>query len=242
NLVALPRELGALTRLRCLDLYDTEIKILPESCINKLCNLEIIDFGFHCKLPIEIRNWPKLREFRHLRSDMMPRGIEKLSSLEVLVSTPFYNCIEELAALKDKTNLRELYLYWSEDRDAKDDDMVLEGLLPHPNLKRLVISRFLGLNFPKWMGSSSSDRLLPNLVRLELSYCMRCENLPALGMLPCLRDLMIRNLDSVKCLGREFYYQQQEEEESTQITTTSSILFPSLVNLRIDNMENLEEW
>ncbi|KAI3904897.1 hypothetical protein MKX01_004227, partial [Papaver californicum] len=203
---------------------------------------------------------------------MMPRGIEKLSCLEILDSAivrkeaeeDIYSGIEELAALnslqilsisnleivrggieyvkraklQDKTNLSELYLYWSEDRDDEDDDMVLEGLLPHPNLKRLQICCFLGLNFPKWM----SDRLLPNLVGLRLWYCRRCEKLPALGMLPCLRHLEIWNLDSVKCLVREFYYQQQEEEESIQTTTTSSILFPRLVELNICDMENLEEW
>ncbi|XP_026438496.1 disease resistance protein RGA2-like [Papaver somniferum] len=274
KLDALPAELEALTRLRCLNLYGTKIKVLPESCVKNLCNLEIVDFGSSCELPKEIKNWPKLRQFRHMRKDdMMSRGIEKLTCLETLdpYMVRILSGIEELAALnslqvlritnlenvsgiedaeraklKDKHHLRELYLDWSNQHIYYiDEDMVLEGLRPHPNLRKLRICEFSGLNLPKWMGSSSSNCLLLNLVELEVSYCRRCEKLPALGMLPCLRNLTIHTMSSVKCLGGEFYYQQQEEEESTQKSTTTAssfLLFPSLVELQINYMHNLEEW
>ncbi|XP_026428281.1 putative disease resistance protein RGA1 [Papaver somniferum] len=87
KLDALPREVGALARLRCLDLSHTKIKVLPEACISNLCNLEIIQFG-SCELPKEIKNLPKLRIFKHWREneDEMPRGIETLTCLEVLES------------------------------------------------------------------------------------------------------------------------------------------------------------
>ncbi|XP_026428367.1 putative disease resistance protein RGA3 [Papaver somniferum] len=60
---ALPIELGALTGLRRLNLIDTNIQELPESCITNLCNLEIVRLGWECELPKEIKNWPKLRIF-----------------------------------------------------------------------------------------------------------------------------------------------------------------------------------
>ncbi|XP_026451270.1 disease resistance protein RGA2-like [Papaver somniferum] len=59
-LEALPKDLGALTRLRSLDLKGTRIAALPESCISKLCNLEMVDLGYMCQLPREIKNWPKI--------------------------------------------------------------------------------------------------------------------------------------------------------------------------------------
>ncbi|XP_026416794.1 putative disease resistance protein RGA4 [Papaver somniferum] len=113
TLDALPSELGALTRLRCLDLSYSSIQELPESCISNLCNLEIVELGEYCKLPKEIKNWPKLRIFAHSRKDdVMPRGIERLTCLETLnynarneneicgsPSNKSYGGIEELAGL-----------------------------------------------------------------------------------------------------------------------------------------------
>ncbi|XP_026428384.1 putative disease resistance RPP13-like protein 1 [Papaver somniferum] len=111
NLDALPSELGALTQLRCLDFKGTSIKILPESCISNLSNLEMVKLGENCKLPKEIKNWPRLRIFTHGRfDDVMPRGIERLTCLEKLedymvrkeneiCGSSGNNGIEELAGL-----------------------------------------------------------------------------------------------------------------------------------------------
>lgn len=88
NLKFLPREIGKLIRLRWLDLSHTEIKVLPDSCIKNLCNLELLHFGENCELPKEIKKIPKLRILKHWREnkDEMPRGIETLTGLEVLHS------------------------------------------------------------------------------------------------------------------------------------------------------------
>ncbi|XP_026405625.1 putative disease resistance protein RGA4 [Papaver somniferum] len=172
-----------------------------------------------------------------------------INSLQVLHITSLENVIggikeAEKAKLKDNTNLRELHLHYSANRVDEDDDMVLEGLQPHSNLRELEIREFLGLNLPKWIGSSSNC-LLPNLVTLYLYNCSCCEKLPALGMLPCLKDLWISKMKSVKWLDTEFYHQQQRKEEDSNTqnsSTTTSALFPSLVNLDFFGMENLEEW
>ncbi|XP_026417013.1 disease resistance protein RGA2-like isoform X1 [Papaver somniferum] len=296
NLDALPSELGALTRLRCLDLEYTGIKELPESCISNLCNLEIVKLGEYCKLPKEIKNWPKLRIFTHERfDDVMPRGIERLTCLETLnynarneneicesPSNKSYGGIEELAGLnslrvleirklenvrggiedgetaklKDKQHLRELHLEWGSTGGDDDqvrssrsvkDTAVLEGLQPHSNLKHLHIYRFSGLNLPKWMMGCSLSNFLPNLVLIDFTDFNNCEQLPALGMLQFLRDLRIARMKSINRLGEEFYYQQEnreeeEEESSSSDTAKRSSLFPSLVELHICELENLEEW
>lgn len=153
------------------------------------------------------------------------------------------------AKLKDKVNIRYLCLIWGSIFEDDDDvqNMVLEGLEPNVNLKKLEVNYFPGLEFPKWMGSSTC---LPTLVEIILWGCIRCEKLPALGLLPCLSVLEIWKMKSVKCLGDEFYYQQEEEKRirscnnilggTTKNATTMS-LFPSLIRLKL-SMENLEEW
>ncbi|XP_026437133.1 putative disease resistance RPP13-like protein 1 [Papaver somniferum] len=300
TLKVLPSEVGALTRLRCLDLSFTMIKVLHEPGISNLCNLESIHFG-KCELPKEIRNLPKLRIFKHWRDneDEMPRGIQTLTCLEVLESyvvrnteTTSYSCgdggiIKELASLnnlqklkisylefvrggmdaerallKDKINLHDLCLKWGsifyedeeivfdEELESLEPNEVLEGLEPNHSLRDLRLFGFPGSKLPKWMGSSIC---LPNLVEIKLWYCNKCEKLPALGLLPCLKVLEIEVMRSVKCLGEEFYYQQHEEGRISNsgrngigscsaASPTTGSLFPSLIVLQICQMENLEEW
>lgn len=148
----------------------------------------------------------------------------------------------ERAKFKDKQNIRMLVLYW-EDLVANNTDLVLDGLQPHPNLKELKIHGFSGLKLPKWMASFS---WLPNLVKLSLSNFKRCEELPALGMLPCLKVLWIDEMSSVKCLGEDFYYQEEESKGSGKATAAATTIaaasFLSLVELRIEYMRNLERW
>ncbi|XP_026431047.1 disease resistance protein RGA2-like [Papaver somniferum] len=181
------------------------------------------------------------------------RGIEELSSLNSLQELWIYNLEyvrsgvdAKRARLKDKINLRDLSLHWSSILDDGDEitfDEALEGLQPHPSLIDLRIYACPGLKLPKWMGSPNC---FPNLVKIELGGCNRCEKLPALGMLPCLQFLYIALMKSVKCLGEEFYYQQEVKEEerisSSRSNVTTISLFPSLNELNIYCMENLEDW
>ncbi|KAI3977931.1 hypothetical protein MKX01_004629 [Papaver californicum] len=209
----------------------------------------------------------------------MPRGIEKLTLLQVLMpfivrkedDTCSYNSssssIHELAdlkslqklmmvnlenvrggkteeeteKLKDKKNIQDLDLRWNfkeeeEEEAVNNYAMVLEGLQPDPNLEILRIVGFPGLKTPKWMGSSSC---LANLVELKFNDCKSFTKLVGLGQLPCLQILEIERMDSVKCLGKEFYFQQDEEETKGSAATT---LFSLLTELIIRELEDLEEW
>ncbi|XP_026430907.1 putative disease resistance protein RGA4 [Papaver somniferum] len=274
KLNVLPRDLGSLTRLRCLDLTGTDIKVLPESCISSLCNLEVMVFG-DCKLPKEIKHWPKLRVLIHdrergempidtetltcietLESYMVRRNGEKtisyssvsisgieelanLNNLQVLKIVDLGNGIDaERAKLKEKINLRHLCLKWGTFFELYhmgfDEEAVLEGLEPHPNLRELEIYGFKGKRFPKWMSSSNC---LPNLVKLNLSGYSGSDSLLSLGMLPCLEVLEICMAYYVEFLGEEFYYQQEEISSTTTIS-----LFPSLIHLNVRDMETLKEW
>eukprot|EP00268_Persea_americana_P054699 TRINITY_DN6291_c0_g1_i5.p1 TRINITY_DN6291_c0_g1~~TRINITY_DN6291_c0_g1_i5.p1 ORF type:complete len:1110 (+),score=191.03 TRINITY_DN6291_c0_g1_i5:1029-4358(+) len=133
------------------------------------------------------------------------------------------------ANLKQKQNLHVLVFSWSHcDNNAvvgENVEQVLEGLEPHPNLKKLRVDEYAGIRYPRWM----SDLLLPNLTEVELANCRRCESLPSFGQLPFLKVLTIRGMDGVKCIDTAFYGKN----------VTSG--FPSLKQLTITDMPNLEE-
>ncbi|KAJ8646327.1 hypothetical protein MRB53_008075 [Persea americana] len=134
------------------------------------------------------------------------------------------------ANLKLKQNLHTLGFSWSSyDSDAvfgETVEQILEGLEPHPNLKKLLVDEYMGIRFPRWM----NDLLLPNLTEIALLNCRRCESLPSFGQLPFLRVLTIYGMDAVKCIDNAFYGS----------TVTSG--FPSLKELTIRDMPNLEDF
>ncbi|KAF3944272.1 hypothetical protein CMV_029242 [Castanea mollissima] len=134
------------------------------------------------------------------------------------------------AKLKEK-EIFDLGLYWSFGRD--EDEKVLEGLQPHPNLKSLTIKLYGGKKFPSWVGLSS---LYHNLIEINLRDCRACEEVPTLGQLPCLRVLRIRGMGKVRCIGSEFYFYS---DGSYRNTTT---LFSALRELSFGEMDSLEEW
>jgi hypothetical protein len=73
------------------------------------------------------------------------------------------------ANLKEKQHLHGLSLWWSTERGVNasdvnvDDEMLLEVLQPHPNLKELCLRCNWGSRLPNWLLS------LTNLVKFELN-------------------------------------------------------------------------
>ncbi|XP_077225822.1 putative disease resistance protein RGA1 [Tasmannia lanceolata] len=133
------------------------------------------------------------------------------------------------ANLKSKKDLRELELSWGDDDgDVEMHEEVSEGLEPHGNLKYLQIRDYEGIRFPGWIQNS----LLTNLVNVSLSNCRRCENLPPLGQLPSLKNLVTSGMSALKQINNEFYGN----------STLNGFSFPSLKSLLLWDMENLEMW
>ncbi|XP_030940125.1 putative disease resistance protein RGA1 [Quercus lobata] len=136
------------------------------------------------------------------------------------------------AKLVEKAKVYKLGFYWSGNREGNhnNDEEVLEGLQPHRYLKSLRIDGFGGEKFPSWMLTSHDARdgflLYDNLINIKLIDCKKCEVLPTLGLLPCLRDLEISGMDNVRSIGTEFYGNYNDGGYD-------KILFPCLRSLEL---------
>ncbi|GLU17950.1 hypothetical protein SLE2022_342860 [Rubroshorea leprosula] len=145
------------------------------------------------------------------------------------------------ANLKEKTGILWLKLWWRDfgkRYNANEQEEVLEGLQPHPNLKSLSIDSYMGKSFPSWMMSDGAIFLSNNLVELELWGWHNCEHIPSLGLLPSLKSLQIISFKNVKRMGHKF--------DTTRSNSPGGVepikLFPALRVLRLVDLESLEEW
>ncbi|KAK9276818.1 hypothetical protein L1049_006354 [Liquidambar formosana] len=143
------------------------------------------------------------------------------------------------ANLLAKRNMYKLKFRWSSKREGNNNDEdVLQGLQPHPNLKSLSIRGFGGDKFPSWMtvNTNGGSSLLPlnNLVDIVLDDCKKCNHIPMLGHLPCLKSLQIDGMANVKCIGAEFYGYNHDNRARP--------LFPALKTFCLNSMDNLVEW
>ena len=123
----------------------------------------------------------ELGALKNLKGEIVIKNLENVKDEEEAKS----------AKLKEK-EIFNLRLSWTLDReeddmeedDIEEDDMydedekVLEGLQPHPNLKSLTIEEYFGKKFPSWVGLSS---LYHNLIEINLRECWVCEEVPTLG-------------------------------------------------------------
>ncbi|XP_077217625.1 putative disease resistance protein RGA4 [Tasmannia lanceolata] len=255
--------IGELKYLRYLDLSHTNIATLPES-IASLYNLQTLKLCY-CKQLAELpKSTSNLINLRHLtlkgcKISTPPElgklitlqtltifvvgnesgcGIRELKNLTELRGTIHISNLENVidgkeckeANFKKKQHLDELTLGWSNNnpQDVAVDEEVLEGLEPHTNLKALKILSYGGVSFPRWMMSGN----LTNLNTVSLVGCLNCQQLPPLGQLPFLKKLKINGMDGLKHIEGEF------------IGGSNKVIkgFPSLEELELVDMPNLEEW
>ncbi|PHT61376.1 hypothetical protein T459_34771 [Capsicum annuum] len=178
------------------------------------------------ELPLQIEKLINLRHLdisdtSHLK---MPLHLSKLKSLQVLVGAKFLlggwrtedfgeahylygslsilalqNLVDgreaQMAKMREKNHVENLLLEWNESSadNSQTERDILDELRPHTNIKELKISSYRGTQFPNWL----ADHSFLKLVKLSLSYCKDCFSLPALGQLPCLKFLSIREMHRI---------------------------------------------
>ncbi|XP_077233053.1 putative disease resistance protein RGA3 [Tasmannia lanceolata] len=202
NIKMLPESVTSLCNLQTLNLENCrELRQLPKGIIN-LINLRHLALDWNSPLWISLPGIGKLTSLQKLPEFVVRQEdgyrIEELKNMRNLRGGIHISRLENLelieeameANLIDKRHLDELDLQWGWDHRSGgrgiDDETILEGLQPHPNLKKLVIDYYYGVSFPSWMGH------LSNLTRLSLITCSKCEYiLPPDEQLPSLRELYL---------------------------------------------------
>ncbi|KAG6682721.1 hypothetical protein I3842_13G156700 [Carya illinoinensis] len=194
----------------------------------------------------QLKNLQTLSTF-HFPSDSAPEDIGQLSELNTLNSLRGELQILRLrhgedialldykgANLKEKEHLQVLALDWSrgneENVNARDENMALEGLEPHPNLKKLYIHYYGGVRVPMWLLS------LTNLVDLEISDCRKLKYLPPLSQLPSLKSLTLYKLEEIE------YVSDCSDNNELSSFSSSAEFFPSLEKIEFEHCHNLKGW
>nr|WLO97314.1 Pm55 protein [Dasypyrum villosum] len=102
------------------------------------------------------------------------------------------------AKLKEKQHLNSLSMEWSTPDQVVTDELILDHLEPHVNIKELQILGYPGPKIPSWIENSS----VKNLASLSLISCINWEYLPSLGELVFLKFLMLKDLRKLRQIGR----------------------------------------
>ncbi|KAH7676433.1 P-loop containing nucleoside triphosphate hydrolase protein [Dioscorea alata] len=179
----------------------------------------------------ELEQFSVIREDGHrieeLKDMKQLRGVLRISDLYAVHTE------EEAkqAKLNEKEHISKLELHWTWTLEKVDiskgsDDLVLEGLQPHQNLKELEIFRYGGAKTPSWLQCG----YLTNLEALEIRSCENCD-LRLSGQLRCLKFLKIHGMRKLQQLGCGVC---EEEEENHH-------LFPHLRALHLIDCYSLME-
>ncbi|KAM4105745.1 hypothetical protein ACB094_04G015400 [Castanea mollissima] len=228
----LPKDLQNLINLRHIDIDHFYIKQFPINMGQLTClqTLSFFTIGQDVGCRIE-----ELGCLSQLKGKLSLYNLEHVRDKEEA----------KTAKLAEKLEVNKLRFYWS--GEGNNDEDVLEGLQPHPNLKSLEILFFNGEKFPLWLLGSDNIRggslLFHHLLDIHLTYCNKCEKIPTLGHLPNLKVLEIQGMDNVRCIGTEFYSSYNGEGSSNSRGGSGrTVLFPALEKLVLDDMCNLVEW
>ncbi|PHT35253.1 hypothetical protein CQW23_27053 [Capsicum baccatum] len=134
------------------------------------------------------------------------------------------------AKMRDKNSVEKLSLEWSEsDADNSQTERdILDELCPHTDIKELQISGYRGTEFQNSLADHSFLKLL---VQLSLSNCFDRFSLQALGQLPSLKFLSIRQMHSITEITGDFYGSPSSKKP-----------FNSLEKLKFAEMPEWKQW
>ncbi|KAH0753274.1 hypothetical protein KY285_006422 [Solanum tuberosum] len=220
----LPYEMGNMISLRHIYCHSRSQSQMPLNMGQLTClqTLQYFNVGLEKGRRIE-----ELGRLKNLRGELRINHLQLVRSREEARTT----------YLQEKSNIYKLSYVWFRDEPEgceTIDEHVLDGLQPHPNLKTLLVEDYLGTRFPSWF----SEESLPNLVKLTLSGCKRCKEIPSLGQLKFLQHLKLIGLPELEFIGPTFCGVEVNENGSC----SKIQVFPSLKVLLLENMHSLTEW
>ncbi|KAL2892983.1 putative disease resistance protein RGA3, partial [Bienertia sinuspersici] len=243
RLKELPREWYKLENLIHIK---TETLLSVSRGLGLLTNLQTLP---SLELHDEVKGW-KIDELENLNQI---KGKVHISGLENVKN----NEEARKASFGRKDGILQLRLEWNLERKGSSENMmmvyndedVLGSLEPPPYIKSLVVKGFMGVGFPRWIKTMVVNHtiLLSSLIKVELIYCERCEQLPTLGQLPNLKILILKGFEKVKSIGNEFYYESSSSNNTSNynvgiIAREEQGLFGALKELYFSNFKNLTTW
>ncbi|KAJ8442108.1 hypothetical protein Cgig2_007946 [Carnegiea gigantea] len=237
DLVELPRDIRKLVKLRHLNLY---------GCVGL------------SHMPLGLGNLTNLQTLRRFVVRTGNRsnnngvgGLDELNclnnlkgELELVLDSDFDH---EGANLKEKKKLVCLIIDMCFRQSKEKSEIMLEGLQPHPNLRRLWIGLYNGERLPSWMMSWGQlpYNSLPNLVRIQLFDFNNCTYLCSFGRLPHLKFLTLATMHQLEYVeNRSTTTGSPHPAPSNPLATASTPnpLFPSLEELALWSMPKLKGW
>ncbi|KAM3302817.1 hypothetical protein P3S67_013847 [Capsicum chacoense] len=218
DLEELPPQMEKLINLRHLDISDTSLLKMPLH-LSKLKSLQVL---VGAKFLLGVWRMEDLGEASYLYGSLSVLELENVVDRREA----------QKAKMRDekKNHVEKLSLEWSgSDADNLQTERdILDELCPHTNIKELRISGYRGTQFPNWLADHS---FLMLLVRLSLHNCKDCVSLPALGQLPRLKFLSIREMHSITEITEDFYDSPSSEKP-----------FNSLKKLVFAEMPEWKQW
>ncbi|KAK4592346.1 hypothetical protein RGQ29_016757 [Quercus rubra] len=229
----LPRGLENLVNLRHLDISGCYALTHMPLGLGHLTSLEILtEFVVRQEdLKASSCNWHKkkqgrsggglseLKELSNLGGSLVIRGLGHGEDDTV-------EC--KATNMKDKQHLQQLILWWVPDDGETEcyDEMSLEGLHPHPNLKSLVLGSYMGVRIPSWVSS------LTNLFSLLLYDNKRLQHLPPLNQLPFLKSVSLEGMEALEYISDEDSVSNVLGASSSSSSSSSSKtpFFPSIMD------------
>uniref|UniRef100_A0A453JLW1 NB-ARC domain-containing protein n=2 Tax=Aegilops tauschii subsp. strangulata TaxID=200361 RepID=A0A453JLW1_AEGTS len=133
------------------------------------------------------------------------------------------------AKLKEKQYLNSLFMEWSTPDQIMTDNLVLDHLEPHVNIRELQIVGYPGLKIPSWIENCS----VRNLISLKLISCINWDYIPSLGQLVLLKLLMLDNLPKLRQIGRS--------SDMSKSSSMELLLPQSLNTLEVSKCQELRE-
>ncbi|KAK4541374.1 hypothetical protein RGQ29_033244 [Quercus rubra] len=240
SLKELPWDLKNLVNLRHLDIsYCGELTHMPLG-LGHLTSLEILtDFGLrHLGSKASSCGWYKKKQGR---SGGGLSELKELSNLGGRLKIKYLGHGEDdtveckATNMKDKQHLQELRLSWDDKRDDGEtecyDEMSLEGLQPHPNLRKLELGCYMGVRIPSWVSS------LTNLVDFRLNRNRRLQHLPLLNQLPFLKSVTLEYMEALEYISDEGMVMGASSSSSSKTP-----FFPSLSSLNLISCPKLKGW